>query len=141
LFDELLAFCRATGDSGRLIDDPLVADRVAELWTRLQEGRRCAVRLVAEELAGERTAVSASRAKVVLTELSQRLTQSATEIVGPDASIDGTLFGPAVPAAPARGRFGYEYLFRFDGSIAVGANEIHRSGIAAALGVRTSGEP
>jgi hypothetical protein len=51
--------------------------------------------------------------------------------------VAGTLFGPAVDGAPARGRFGYEYLFRFDGTIGVGANEVHRIGIAAAaLGIR-----
>src|SRR6185312_5089711 len=45
----------------------------------------------------------------------------------------------APAGAPARGRFAYEYLFRFDGPISVGANEIHRGGIAAALGLHRGG--
>jgi alkylation response protein AidB-like acyl-CoA dehydrogenase len=134
IFDEIHAFARAGGSGGRLIDDPLVADRLAQLWVELQIGRRSAMRLVAEELSGTRSSTTASIGKVVLTELAQRLAQFGTELAGPAI---GTLFGPAVDGVPAGGRFGYEYLFRFDGSIGVGANEVHRAGIAAlALGIR-----
>lgn len=50
-----------------------------------------------------------------------------TAIVLAGGAVEGTLFGRGDPQVPAGGRFGYEYLFRFDGSAAVGANEIHRS--------------
>jgi alkylation response protein AidB-like acyl-CoA dehydrogenase len=137
LFDEIHAFTKLDGEDGPLIDDPVIADRLAALWVELQAGRRAALRLLAEELTGRRTTATASAAKVVLTELAQRLAQFGSEIGGPPASIAGTLFGPAAEGAPAGGRFGYEYLFRFDGSIGVGANEVHRAGIAAAaLGIR-----
>jgi alkylation response protein AidB-like acyl-CoA dehydrogenase len=137
LFDEIHAFTKLDGQDGPLIDDPVIADRLAALWVELQAGRRAALRLLAEELTGRRTTATASAAKVVLTELAQRLAQFGSEIGGPPASIAGTLFGPAAEGAPAGGRFGYEYLFRFDGSIGVGANEVHRAGIAAAaLGIR-----
>ena len=137
LFDEIHAFAREGADGSRLIDDPVVADRLAQLWVELQVGRRSAMKLVAEELGGTRSSATASIGKVVLTELAQRLAQFGTELAGPEAEISGTLFGPVAEGAPARGRFGYEYLFRFDGSIGVGANELHRTGIAGlALGIR-----
>jgi 3-oxocholest-4-en-26-oyl-CoA dehydrogenase alpha subunit len=140
LFDEIHAFTKVPGtdgEDGALIDDPVIADRLAGLWVELQTGRRAALRLLAEELTGRRSTATASAAKVVLTELAQRLAQFGSEIGGPAASIDGTLFGPVADGAPAGGRLGYEYLFRFDGSIGVGANELHRVGIAAAaLGIR-----
>jgi alkylation response protein AidB-like acyl-CoA dehydrogenase len=137
LFDEIHAFTKAGDEGSRLIDDPVVADELAALWVELQAGRRTAMRLVAEELGGRRSSVTASSCKVVLTELAQRLAQFGSEIAGPASSITGTLFGPAAQRAPARGRFGYEYLFRFDGTIGVGANEVHRAAIAAAaLGIR-----
>ena len=119
LFDEIHAVAREGAVGSRPIDDPVVADRLAQLWVELQVGRRSALRLVTEELAAARSAVTASACKVVLTELAQRLAQFGTEI------------------APASSRFGYEYLFRFDGTIGVGANEVHRIAIAAAaLGIR-----
>lgn len=142
LFDEILAFTRTDICGARPIDDPIVADGLAELWVELQVGRRCALALVAEENAGVRSSASASAAKVVLTELGQRLAQFATEVGGPAATITGTLFGPPVPGAAGSGRFSYEYLFRFDGSVGVGANELHRIGIAAAaLGVQAPRAP
>jgi alkylation response protein AidB-like acyl-CoA dehydrogenase len=137
LFDEIHEYARAEVDGARLIDDPVVADEMAVLWVELQAGRRTAMRLVAEELSGRRSSVTASSGKVVLTELAQRLAQFGSELAGPAASISGALYGPVAEGAPARGRFGYEYLFRFDGTIGVGANEVHRAGIAAtALGIR-----
>jgi alkylation response protein AidB-like acyl-CoA dehydrogenase len=81
--------------------------------------------LIADTLAG-------SLAKVHLTELAQRLAQAATEIAGLAGGIEGSLFGEPVPYAAAGGRFAFEYLFRVDGPISVGANELHRTGIAQA---------
>jgi alkylation response protein AidB-like acyl-CoA dehydrogenase len=137
LFDEVHVFAREGAAGSRLIDDPVVADRLAQLWVELNTGRRSAMQLVTEELGAARSAVTASACKVVLTELAQRLAQFGTELAGPAGAIAGTLFGPRMDDAAAHGRFGYEYLFRFDGTIGVGANEVHRVGIAAAaLGIR-----
>jgi hypothetical protein len=139
LFDELRAYCLADGPAGPPIDDPRISDRLADLWTALQDGRRAADRLTREEVEGKRSAAAASAAKVILTEYAPKLAQAATEFTGPAGSISGTLFGEPQAGAPARGRFAYEYLFRFDGPISVGANEIHRGGIAAALGLHRGG--
>lgn len=139
LFDELRMHCLTPGPAGAPMDDPRIGDRLADLWVSLQDGRRAADRLTREEVGGQRSAASASAAKVLLTEYAPKLAQAATEIAGPAGSIAGGYFGAAPDGAPARGRFAYEYLFRFDGPISVGANEIHRGGIAAALGLHRGG--
>ena len=126
LLDELVAYC----DGEELLDDPSIADTVAGLWIDLQAGRRFALRLVEEEEQGAPTRTAGSLAKVHLTELAQRIAAAGTELAGPAGAIEGSLFGPAVPYAGAGGRFCFEYLFRVDGPISVGANELHRSGIA-----------
>ena len=139
LFDELRSYCLTPGPAGVPMDDPRISDRLADLWVALQDGRRASVRLTREEVEGRRSAASASAAKVMLTEYAPKLAQAATELTGPIGSIAGPLFGEAPAGAPARGRFAYEYLFRFDGPISVGANEIHRGGIAAGLGLHRGG--
>ncbi len=135
LFDEIHRFACIGSEGERPIDEPVIADGLARLWADLQAGRRCALALTEEEVSGHRTSTTASMAKVTLTELAQRLAQFGTEIAGTAGSITGSLFGSPDPAAPAGGRLSHEYLFRFEGGVGVGANELHRTGIAAALGV------
>jgi len=113
LFDELMSSARERD----LLHDPYVADLVGGLWADLQAGRRFALRLVEEEEHGRRTRTSGSLAKVHLTELAQRLAAVAAELAGADGAMEDT-------------RAGFEVLFRVDGPISVGANELHRSGIA-----------
>jgi alkylation response protein AidB-like acyl-CoA dehydrogenase len=140
LFDEILSFVRTSADGVRPADDPVIASDLAQLWADLQTARRSSLALVARENAGERSAAAASEAKVVTTELLARLAQFATEVGGPGATATGSLFGPRVPGVPGGGRFSYAYLYRFDGSVSVGANELHRIGIAASrLGVLAPG--
>jgi alkylation response protein AidB-like acyl-CoA dehydrogenase len=126
LFDELVAYCTGEG----LLDDPGVVDAVAGLWLDLQVGRRFALRLVDEEERGTRTRTAGSLAKVHLTELAQRIAAVGTELAGASGALEGSLFGETVPYAAAGGRFCFEYLFRVDGPISVGANELHRAAIA-----------
>jgi 3-oxocholest-4-en-26-oyl-CoA dehydrogenase alpha subunit len=126
LLDELVAYCAGEG----LLDDPGVAEEVAGLWLDLQVGRRFALRLVDEEERGSRTRAAGSLAKVHLTELAQRIAAAGTELAGAAGAVEGSLFGPTVPYAAAGGRLCFEYLFRVDGPISVGANELHRAAIA-----------
>ncbi len=141
LFDEIRGFMRSSAGGVRPIDDPVLADRLAQLWIELQVGRRSALALVEEESCGTRSGATASAAKIVLTELGQRLAQFGTEVAGPEGALAGPLFGTPPLEAPAGGRFGYEYLFRFEGPVSVGANELHRTGIAAGLGVHAPRAP
>jgi alkylation response protein AidB-like acyl-CoA dehydrogenase len=142
LWDQLAEYATAGSPGTRPVDDPVVAMRLGRLWARLQVGRRHALRLLAEETAGERSAASASAAKVTLTETIQRLARYSTELAGPAGALVRGPFEPAIDV-PGGGRFGYEYLFRFDGTVSVGASELHRTGIAAALGVHAprDGQP
>ena len=125
-FDDLVAHLAAAGR----LDDPLVADTVAQLWVDLRAGWR--VSLAPLDGGGGGGRVAASIAKVHLTELAQRLAQAATELSGPAGAIEGSAFTSPAPYAAAGGRFCFEYLFRVDGPISVGANELHRTAIAQA---------
>jgi len=126
MFDDLVTFATTRG----LLDDPLAADAIAGLWVDLQAGRRLALRLVDEDERGVRSRTAGSLAKVQLTELAQRLASTATELAGPAGALEGTRFGSAAVYAAAAGRFCHEFLFRVDGPLSVGANELHRDGIA-----------
>jgi alkylation response protein AidB-like acyl-CoA dehydrogenase len=119
LFDELVMFCRPAG----LLADPWAADAIGGLWADLQAGRRMALAALAGE--GRRGRVAGSLAKVFLTEFAQRLAATATALAGPAGGIEGSFFSTVGPE-----RFRYESLFRVDGPISVGANELHRDGIA-----------
>jgi alkylation response protein AidB-like acyl-CoA dehydrogenase len=119
LFDELVMFSEPAG----LLADPWAADSIGALWTDLQAGRRMALAALAGE--GRRGRVASSVAKVFLTELAQRMAATATALAGPAGGIEGSFFSTARPE-----RFAYESLFRVDGPISVGANELHRDGIA-----------
>ncbi len=127
MFDDLVTFATARG----LLDDPVAADAIAGLWVDLQAGRRLALRLVDEDERGVRSRTAGSLAKVQLTELAQRLASTATELAGPAGALEGTRFASAAVYAAAGGRFCHEFLFRVDGPLSVGANELHRDGIAA----------
>jgi alkylation response protein AidB-like acyl-CoA dehydrogenase len=120
LFDELVMFATAGG----VLGDAWAADAVASLWADLQAGRRMALAGLRAE--GRRRRVEGSVAKVFLTELAQRIAATATALAGPAGTIEGSLFGDGGPG----GRFCFEYLFRVDGPVSVGANELHRDGIA-----------
>jgi len=123
-FDDMVAHLAADAR----LDDPLVADTVAQLWLDLRAGWR--VSLAVLDPGASR--VSASIAKVHLTELAQRLAQAATELSGPAGAIEGSAFTSPAPSAAGGGRFCFEFLFRVDGPISVGANELHRTAIAQA---------
>ncbi|HZQ58050.1 MAG TPA: acyl-CoA dehydrogenase family protein [Acidimicrobiales bacterium] len=118
LYDELLMF--STGAS--LLRDAWAGDIIGGLWAELQAGRRFALAALAAE--GRAARVVASVAKVFLTELAQRMAAAATELAGPAGGIEGSFFSPGPE------RFAFEALFRVDGPISVGTNELHRDGIA-----------
>lgn len=118
LFDELVMFSRRAGLQGDVWAD----DVIGGLWADLQAGQRFALAALAAE--GRPARVAASIAKVFLTELAQRMAAAATGLAGPAGGIEGSFFSPGPE------RFAFEALFRVDGPISVGANELHRDGIA-----------
>ncbi len=122
LLDELVGFADARG----LLGDPWAADAIGALWADVQAGRRLALAALAAD--GRRRRAAGSVAKVFLTELAQRIAATATAVAGPAGGIEGSWFGGDGAAA----RFCFESLFRVDGPLSVGANELHRDGIAQA---------
>jgi alkylation response protein AidB-like acyl-CoA dehydrogenase len=115
-------------DHQDLLDDPLVRDAVAALEIDFA----AALRLATAAARGERPAVLPSMAKIVATELLQRIAQSATEIAGPAGQVHAPLFSADVPYGAAGGRFAWEYLERVHATIGAGANDLLRDGIAEA---------
>jgi alkylation response protein AidB-like acyl-CoA dehydrogenase len=70
-------------------DDPLVRDRVAQLWAELQALRFTNYRAFSSFLASGMPGPEGSTAKLVWSEANQRLTKLALEIEGPYALLSG----------------------------------------------------
>ena len=113
----------------RPLDNPLVADRLAQLHVELSVARRFASRVMALQDAGQHPIAEASMSKVYVTELLQRLALAGVDLLGVDGLWHEVLFGPRV-GAPLRGRFAYEVIERIHPTVSVGANEIQRDTIA-----------
>lgn len=86
----LVGLARSTRrDGGRAADDPLVRDRIAELWCELQALRFTNYRAFSQFLASGMPGPEGSTAKLVWSEANQRLTRLALEIEGPYAMLSG----------------------------------------------------
>jgi alkylation response protein AidB-like acyl-CoA dehydrogenase len=133
VFAILVAYVKAKRDGhGRLADDPLVRDRMAELWIELEVAERLARRFVWTVDTGGDGTVGASMAKVYATELLQRLARTATDIAGLDGTIYRSLFGTGSSGSEDDGRFAWEYLERVHGTLGGGTNELKRTIVARA---------
>ncbi len=133
VLDVLIAYVKDTVEGGqRLADDPVVRDRIAELWIELEVAERLARRFVWTVDSGQDGTVAASMAKVYATELLQRLARTATDIAGMQGSVYRPLFGSGSSASVGDGRFAWEYLERVHGSLGGGTNEVKRTIIARA---------
>ncbi|WP_436777406.1 acyl-CoA dehydrogenase family protein [Yinghuangia sp. YIM S09857] len=122
MLHEFAAWCR---DAGAGVG-ALAADTLGALWARGAAAREVALRPVREPAAP----MAPAMAKVMLTELLQEIAHRVTELAGPAGARLGSVAGPAIAGAPWGGRFAYECLFRVDGPVSVGANELHRDGVA-----------
>jgi alkylation response protein AidB-like acyl-CoA dehydrogenase len=120
MLHELATWCRECGA------DPVTRDVLAALWAKGAAARELAFSPVRDPS----DPVAPSAAKVFLTEFLQEIARAATEIPAPAGGALGSIAGPAPAGAPWGGRFAFEYLFRVDGPISVGANELHRDTIA-----------
>ena len=138
------AFEQTAGDGGRpLVDDPLLAAKLADLQIRIDVLEMIEFRLLAEA-DDARAGAFASMLKVMGTELAQSLTEVALEAAGPE----GGIFQPHAGApgsenpgytAPADGYVAGEtwqalaplrYLNERAASIYAGSNEIQRTILA-----------
>jgi alkylation response protein AidB-like acyl-CoA dehydrogenase len=106
--------------------DPLVRERIGELWARLYAGRATALASVAAAPGGGPAPVAALLAKVRLTELLKDVARDAAAVASAE---------PCDPEdrtpGPWEARFTAEAMLRLDGPVSVGANDLHRDAIAA----------
>jgi alkylation response protein AidB-like acyl-CoA dehydrogenase len=122
-FEDLVALCR--GDGPIVAPRSVMRQRLAQLECELGVAGRFCRRVMWAQDRGEVAVHETSMAKVYVTELLQRIAQTATELMGPFGALR-----PGSPHAPAAGRFCYEVIERIHPAVSVGANEIQRSTIA-----------
>lgn len=140
---ELQQLIDAARDRGRL-DDPIVRQRIARLWTDVQIMRVNGYRVVTGVVHPEHEASLAgvhAATKVLWTEMHQRLTELGIDVLGPAGQIlDGVAGAPPVvgvgmgqrdvvhayPTNPEQSTF----LFARSGTIFGGTSEIQRNLIA-----------
>lgn len=126
--EELVAFCREPGWRGEaLANDPLVRHRLAQLAIEIEAGSAFSYSIVWSQIKHGlvMAAPMAAAAKVLATELVQRFTFTASEIMG--------LYGQVKESrwAPLRGTFATEYQQCLGLSMAGGTSEIMRNLIAS----------
>jgi alkylation response protein AidB-like acyl-CoA dehydrogenase len=115
--------CRPGPDGRRPADDPLVANRFAELWVELQALRVTNLRAASVQLRTGTPGPEGSISKLHWSEVTQRMNHLVREVLGPDA-----LLGP--PDGTDGGRWSYWQLRSRGFSIEAGTSEILRNIIA-----------
>ncbi|MEK7682066.1 MAG: acyl-CoA dehydrogenase family protein [Chloroflexota bacterium] len=127
LFEKLGAYVRtATVNGRRLADDPLVRNRLAETAIEFQVGRLLAYRVAWQMSQGKHPNHEASMSKVFGSELSQRVTAIALQVMG----LAGQL-GPGSRWAPLDGTFLSPFLGAVSDTIRGGTSEVQRNIIAS----------
>jgi alkylation response protein AidB-like acyl-CoA dehydrogenase len=122
----LTALAKSTARNGaRAADDPLVRDRLAELWIDLQGLRFTIYRSFSALLKTGMPGPEGSGAKLAWSETNQRLTRFALEIEGTHA-----MLASGSDRVPDRGRWQNLQLRSRGNSIEAGTSEILRNIIA-----------
>jgi alkylation response protein AidB-like acyl-CoA dehydrogenase len=122
----LLALAKATPRNGGVAsDDPVLRDRLAELWTDVQAFRFTIYRSFSSLLKTGVPGPEGSVAKLFWSETNQRLTKTALEIEGAFA-----LLGPGSDLAVEDGRWQTAQLRSRGNTIEAGTSEILRNIIA-----------
>jgi alkylation response protein AidB-like acyl-CoA dehydrogenase len=127
------AAARTRVGGGTLLDDPRIADRLAQFELEVMALETMVMRIMAEAASGRDSGPRASMIKVRWSELLQRITEFWTEALGYEAAWFGPADGPWDDEGPwaAKGM-----LYARITSIYGGANEVQRNIIARrALGL------
>jgi alkylation response protein AidB-like acyl-CoA dehydrogenase len=125
-YRRLVALARSTERNGtRAADDPLIRDRLAELWTDLQAFRFTIFRTFSTFLRTGITGPEGSVAKLFWSEANQRLTKTALDIEGSFA-----LLSAGSDLAADHGRWQQLQLRSRGNTIEAGTSEILRNIIA-----------
>jgi alkylation response protein AidB-like acyl-CoA dehydrogenase len=123
---------RVLRDGRPAAEDPVIRDRLADLWIREEALRVCGQRARIPALDSQRPLALALMNKLVYSELNQELAELGCEILGPDATL---WLGD--PAAPDRGEWPRAYMNSFGMTIGGGTSEIQRN----IIGERVLGLP
>jgi alkylation response protein AidB-like acyl-CoA dehydrogenase len=126
VFDRLVALAKRTPREGaRAIDDAVLRDRMVQLRIELEALALASPRARTPELAGERPMALPLMNKLVFSEINQRLTNLACEMLGPDVA-----YWRGDPAAPDRAQWPRAYLNSFGLTIGGGTSEVLRNILA-----------
>ena len=125
--DDLTGYATTAGalDGGRLIDDPVVTARFAELSVEIDAARLMTYEVAWLQGRGEAPSVEPAMSKLTATEVNQRVHDFAIELLG--------IYGPLAPGSPLaefEGTLLKLRLFYTSGPILSGTNEIQRNIIA-----------
>ena len=82
----LIALARDRGAEGRGLDDPVIRQRLAWCWSKVQIMRYQGLRMVTDALNGYHQGPESSLNKLLWSEYHQRLTELALDLLGPDAT-------------------------------------------------------
>ena len=127
---DLVRFWKETGRRDRAVDnDALVRRKLADLAIRAEVSRLVSYRVASMQSSGELPNKEASMAKLLGTELQQRVAKEGMSILG--------LYGQLAPGsryAPLQGRIEEAALLSTSATIAAGTSEIQR-GIIATRGL------
>jgi alkylation response protein AidB-like acyl-CoA dehydrogenase len=116
----------ATRDGKPLSEDPVVREKIAQVATETEVARALGIKYVAASLAGGKPPTTeASEYKLYATQLSQRVANTALDIIGNDAHVRVD-----TEDAPLGGRFEGTYRCTVVETIGGGASEIQKNIIA-----------
>jgi len=113
-------------DGRRLVDDPVIRQRVARLVTECEVARLLGLKFVSAALNSDKPPTNeASCYKLYATELSQRVANATMDIAGPGAQLS-----LGNPTAPLGGRAESTYTFTVIDTIGGGSSEVQKNIIA-----------
>ena len=124
--DELLRFAREFDVRGKVpAEDPLVRQRVAEVYIESEAIRLTSLRHLTKQLKGSPPGPEGSMEKLFWSEMFQRMLEVPLVIAGPYSQLAAD-----DPLAPNAGRWPHLYLYSRGRTIAAGTSEIQRGIIA-----------
>jgi alkylation response protein AidB-like acyl-CoA dehydrogenase len=133
--EELTAYCGETASNpstssgrggDRLIDQPPVRHKLADLWVEINVTRLLSYRVVTMQERGLVPNHEASIVKLFNSEIQQRLARTGIQVLGLHGQLE-----PDSPNARLRGRFERSYMTSLGATIAAGTSEIQRNIIAS----------
>ena len=111
--------------AARVIDDPVVRDKLAQSVAEIEIMRLSCLRSFSQTIRGKTIGAEASMSKLYWSHIAQRFYETALESLGPLAAV-----GRGDPLAPAGGRFQLSFLNSRAFTIYSGTSEIQRNIIA-----------